>query len=115
MSLFQCDICGCMDNTALAIGEPLAGSKSYTKIFNWTGMEERTGKELCSSCAPALYSDGTKTKFGKWHNQFDRYFLAKGEFFTNDSGNLEHKESGRTDIRSMAYDVVDVGPRSNTL
>ena len=115
MSLFQCDVCGCMDNTALAIGEPLAGSKSYAKIFDWNGMKERIGKELCSACAPSFYSDGAKTKMGKWHNQFNRYFLDKGMFFTNSDGNLEHKETGRTDIEKMAYDVVDVGPRSNIL
>ena len=101
MSLFQCEHCGCCENTALTSG--------YLSInhdcFDWTGMEDREGKRLCSACNPAKFSDGTVSrKGGKWHGQFDRVFLPMGEFHTNREGNLQHTKTKSTDFRSFAID-----------
>ncbi len=97
MSLFQCENCGCCENTALA-GHSIKG---MSDIFDWTGIEYREGTHLCSACAPKKHSDGTPSGYGVWHGEFDRVFLPKGEFHTNKVGNLEHTETGSTDFRKF--------------
>jgi hypothetical protein len=98
MSLYQCEHCGCVENTALAM-QP----KTPTEWFDWTGIEDRKDLHLCSACMPTRYSDGTlASKGGSWHGQFDRVFLPKGMFKTNRRGNLEHIESGSEDFRKYA-------------
>ena len=98
MSLFQCENCGCVENTACAS----QGFKMMAEYFDWSGIENREGKLLCSVCGPTKYSDGTKTEFGVWHNRFDRKFLPKGKFKTNHQGNLEHIETGSVDYNKYA-------------
>lgn len=101
MSLFQCENCGCCENTALSS----QGCNGYfEKLFDWSYAPERKGMRLCSACAPTQYRDGSPTKFGEWHNVFTRIFLPKGEFFTNKVGNLEHKETGSEDFRKYALE-----------
>jgi len=101
MSLFQCGHCGCCENTALS-GQ---GCDAYAeKFYDWTGLENRKGKKLCSACAPTRYRDGTPTEFGVWHGQFDRTFLPRGKFRTARNGNLEHIESGDQDFRKYAIE-----------
>jgi hypothetical protein len=56
---------------------------------------------ICSFCDPAIQ---------KWHGQFDRIFLPKGEFKTNNKGNLEHISTGSEDFR--AYEISP-GERGN--
>lgn len=90
MSLFQCENCGCCENTALTT----TATKYAPEWFDWSAIEDRDGKLLCSVCAPTKYSDGSKTKYGVWHGEFDRVMLPMGEFKTNDDGNLEHIETG---------------------
>lgn len=91
MSLFQCENCGCCENTALSS----QGCKGwFEKAFDWSYAPERKGLLLCSACAPTHYRDGSSTRFGEWHNVFPRVYLPKGMFFTNGVGNLEHKETG---------------------
>ena len=86
MSLFQCEHCGCRENTALA-GH---GCNGYAESFyDWTGLEDRRGKKLCSACAPTKFSDGTPTRLGKWHGEFERVFLPMGAYRTDRFGNLE--------------------------
>ena len=99
MSLYQCEECGCRENTALGC---FIGSWKPT-LFDWTGIENRKGKKLCSACGPTHYSDGTATKFGQWHNQFRQLFLPQGKFIKNQQGNLEHIETGDTDLQK--YEV----------
>lgn len=70
MSLYQCEQCGAMENTALG---------SY-----WG--EER---KLCSECGPDR----------KWHGQFSKVLLPMGQFVTDRKGNLAHKDTGDTDVR----------------
>lgn len=69
MPLFKCDVCGCVENTALAC----QGCDGYAvTFFDWTGLEDRKGKKLCSECAPTRYGDGEPTEYGKWHGQFPK-------------------------------------------
>lgn len=94
MSLFQCENCGCCENTALAA----QGFQMMKSLFDWTYAPELEGKLLCSACGPVKYNDGTPTKFGKWHGVFSRQFLPKGEFHTNERGDLEHTATGSTNF-----------------
>lgn len=84
MSLFQCQHCGCRENTALS-NQGFAWPDDY----DWTGIEERKGMKLCSACGPAKLADGSDAEGGKWHGQFERVFLPKGEYRTDCVGNLE--------------------------
>ncbi len=61
MSLFQCDICGARENTALSGG--------YWK----------SAVKKCSEC-----------ETGVWHDEFPKLILPLGEFKTDRHGNLEH-------------------------
>lgn len=99
MSLFQCQLCGCCENTALAAQ---GCNGIFEDFFDWTGLEDRKGKRLCSACAPTRNSDGTPTTFGKWHGEFARVFLPLGMFKTARNGNLEHIETGDQDFRKYA-------------
>lgn len=104
MSLFQCGNCGCCENTALS-GQ---GCDGYAEQFyDWTGLEDRKGKKLCSACGPTRFSDGEATRFGKWHGQFERVFLPGGMFQTARNGNLEHIHSGDQDFRRYALPTGD--------
>ena len=99
MSLFQCELCGCCENTAFAS----QGCNGYAEqFFDWTGIEDRKGKKLCSACAPTKYADGTPTDFGVWHEVFARTFLPTGKFRTASNGNLEYIENGDQDFRKYA-------------
>jgi hypothetical protein len=92
MSLFQCEICGCVENTALSF----QGVKPMADDFDFTGIEDRKNKLLCSECAPTKFDDGTLTGLGTWHGRFDKKYLPLGMFKTNKSGDLEHIETGDT-------------------
>lgn len=102
MSLFQCENCDCVENTALS-SQGFAGS--FAKYFDWSYSPELEGKKLCSACGPTHYSDGEKTKYGKWHKRFPREFLPLGMFVTNKVGNLAHKETGSEDYRPYIIKV----------
>lgn len=94
MSLFQCQNCGCADNTSLTYH---GFNMWFVDDYDWTGIEERKGKKLCSACGPLKFKSGALTeKGGKWHNAFPRIFLPLGMFKTNSKGNLEHIETGST-------------------
>jgi hypothetical protein len=99
MSLFQCEHCGCCENTALG---RYWGAGVHDEFFDWVGIEGREGKKLCSACGPSAYRGGEPTRFGKWHGQFDRVFLPKGQFKTNQRSNLEHIATGDEDFRKFA-------------
>lgn len=99
MSLFQCQQCGCMENTALAC----QGCDGYAEtFFDWIGLEDRRGKKLCSACAPAKYSDGTPSGLGTWHGKFERVFLPMGMFRTDRQGNLERIDSSSETVKGDA-------------
>lgn len=88
MSIYQCDKCGCAENTALGWFH----SRNNTRL----ARQEVLGQKLCSACAPLNYPDGTRIKEfnGEWHNKFNRVYLPHGMFITNDKGNIEHINSG---------------------
>lgn len=101
MSLFQCQLCGCCENTALSF----QGCDGHmADSFDWTGIESRKGKKVCSACAPTNFAGGKPSKLGKWHGKFDRVFLPMGEFKTNRVGNLEHIQTGSETFRDFAID-----------
>jgi len=103
MSLFQCQNCGCCENTALAN----QGFPSHNvEYFSWGKIADRKNKRLCSACGPSTYKGGKPTKYGKWHGKFDRVFLPMGEFRTNQKGNLEHTKTGSEDFRSFAIKIT---------
>lgn len=102
MSLFQCEHCGCAENTALTSGH----MKFMHQYFDFTGIECRFGKRLCSACTPKKMSDGeANDESGEWHGQFDRVYLPIGEFFTNAVGNLAHKATGDENYRKFAIKI----------
>ncbi len=88
MSLFQCEVCGAIENTALA-SQGIGGHDFLIDLFDWTGIEERKGKLLCCVCAPTKYNDGTLTEFGEWHGRFKRTIEPLGKYRTGPDGNLE--------------------------
>jgi hypothetical protein len=64
MSVFVCDLCGCVENTALG--------HYWGKDFNSFGPELK-GKALCSECMPATYRDGSRNEDGgKWHGKWPK-------------------------------------------
>lgn len=77
MSLFQCEKCGCCENTALGYYWPTIISKE---------------PKVCSECHT-----------GTWHNKFRKILLPLGMFITNKEGNLAHKETGDTELEN--YEV----------
>jgi hypothetical protein len=70
MSLFQCEQCGCVENTACC-------------DYHWRKSEGKTA--LCSVCDPEI---------AKWHDRFVRTFLPIGMFKTAKNGNLAHIKTG---------------------
>jgi len=54
----------------------------------------------CSACCPL----GN----GKWHGEFDRIYLPKGEFETAPNGNLRHKKTLDEDIEKFAIKIEKV-------
>jgi hypothetical protein len=77
MSIYQCEICGCAENTAL-------GWYWYTK----NAGKQFEGKKLCSACAPTHYLNGLATGLGDWHEKFERIYYPIGTMKTDDEGNL---------------------------
>lgn len=90
MPIFQCEVCGCQENTALS----LQGTRPIADSFDWHGIENRKGMLLCSACAPIHFTDGEKTDLGVWHSMFERKYLPKGMFKIGQSGRLVHVETG---------------------
>lgn len=103
MSLFQCDNCGCCENTALS---SQGCNGFFEKLFDWSYAPERKGMRLCSACAPVKYRDGTSTEFGEWHRVFHRVYLPKGMFVTNSVGNLAHRDTGDEDYMKYAKEAA---------
>lgn len=101
MSLYQCEVCGGRENTACGH----YWDRKRISAYNWSGIESRKGKALCSACGPTQYADGKLTEFKGWHGQWPQLFLPLGEFKTNSDGNLEHKKTGDTDLE--AYRLTD--------
>tara|TARA_B100001057_G_scaffold463613_1_gene517879 strand:+ start:97489 stop:97860 length:372 start_codon:yes stop_codon:yes gene_type:complete len=97
MSIFQCQVCGCAENTACGW--------FHTRFNERLNKPEDLGIAKCSACGPQTYPSGDDNKNfnGEWHGRFKRRFLPHGEFFTNEQGNIEHVHSGL--IGNEAYEV----------
>lgn len=57
MSLFQCENCGCRENTALSF-QGDSGMRHMYDGFLWDNNQDRIGKKLCSACSPEYFIDG---------------------------------------------------------
>lgn len=66
MGVFVCDICGCVENTALGF---YWGHKDGHTYWSDPNFHE---KALCSACAPATFRRGEPSEFGVWHGKFPR-------------------------------------------
>ncbi len=67
MSLYICDRCHTIENTALGMFNRTSAHK------RWFGDAIEEGEKLCSACTPALFADGSPNrKGGTWHNEFHR-------------------------------------------
>lgn len=106
MSLFQCEVCGCRENTALAC----QGFYWMTDLFDWSYAPDREGKKLCSACGPTHYKSGKPSEWGSWHGKFERVFLPLGMFKTGRRGGLAHIETGDVDYHKYA---IPTPPQEN--
>ena len=100
MSIFQCQNCGCAENTACS-NQGFVEFSAQGNLYDWSYAPDRKGLLLCRACGPTKYASGKLMgdceswgKYGEWHNRFERRYLPLGSCFTNDDGNLEHKETG---------------------
>lgn len=70
MPLFVCAKCKCVENTALGLWWTREIMKDD---YVWTTVNiAYKGKGLCSECAPEMCTDGSTTRYGYWHNQFEK-------------------------------------------
>ena len=90
MSLYQCEKCGCIENTAL--GWYHCRNRMETNL-----PPELVGKKLCSVCGPTKLKSGEPIgRTGEWHGKFERRFFKKDSLCTNEEGCLSHKDSQKT-------------------
>lgn len=81
MSIFQCGVCGSIDNSALTWW--------YLKYkMDLWHRSELNGKALCSACTPRVFKSGDPTGMGKWHDKFERRFFKIGSLYTDPEGNV---------------------------
>jgi len=80
MSLFQCDKCGVIENTALT-----SGYVGWSSFDGWPaelrlkqGLD--VGGKYCSQCFD-----------GKWHVRFEREVYPLGTMETDNKGNVRRK------------------------
>lgn len=97
MSIFQCERCGCAENTASGV----AMFHYVPEHFDWSYAPDLEGKKLCSACGPRVRDDGVTPTMtaGKWHGVFRRVYLPMGMFKTDPEGNLAHIETLETDLQ----------------
>lgn len=83
MSLYQCDNCGVIENTAL-------GFYHSRGVKDWW-PEQYVDKKLCSECGPPTFKSGEPTEYGRWHGRFKKKFYPIGTMETDDEGNIRKK------------------------
>lgn len=66
MGVFVCDLCACVENTALGF---FWAAKSGRQFWKDPALHE---KHLCSACAPTEYRGGEPSELGAWHGKFPR-------------------------------------------
>ena len=73
MAIFQCDECGCAEDTAW-------GWLHNALIVDVT-LPEHLGTRVCSACAPAEWGPGRPIEgFGAWHDKFPRVYYPHKSF-----------------------------------
>ena len=65
MSIFVCDKCGCIENTALGF----YWGKNFKDMWADKSLQDLA---ICSECAPHEFSDGGKSGYGQWHGKFPK-------------------------------------------
>lgn len=86
MSLYQCDNCGCVENTALGW--------YHCRDCKRLTPKEYLGKALCCVCGPTKYPNGEPIEdMGKWHGRFERKFYPIGSLYTDHQGNVRDKKT----------------------
>lgn len=87
MSIYVCDRCHTIENSALGMFNRARAHK------RWFGDAIQEGEKLCSSCAPSHFVDGSPNrKGGKWHDAFNRelatpdWIHAQGDGFKMTAG-----------------------------
>lgn len=84
VSLYQCDKCSCVENTALG-------------HYHCRGMPEMwpaeyVNKKLCSACGPPKYRNGEPNEdCGQWHGRFKRECFPLDSLYTDRDGNVRFK------------------------
>lgn len=119
MSAFQCEKCGCVENTALSE----MGNDYLDHVLRWAEKSANKKKvqilqsykvalgsalsdpfpQVCSACCPVWYHEGEFAAapnpnptpgLGLWHGEFEQVFLPLGQYETCQStGDLIHKET----------------------
>lgn len=73
MAIFQCDECGCAEDTAY-------GWLHCSLLVDVT-KPEQLGTRVCSACAPSKWPIGNAIEgFGVWHDKFPRVYYPHGKF-----------------------------------
>ncbi len=84
MSLFQCDTCGCVENTATS-------GTYHVRNVERLMPKKFLGMKLCCVCGPDVWADGSNiSKTGKWHDLFTRKFYPVGTLYTDAQGNVRN-------------------------
>ncbi len=83
VSLYQCEKCGCVENTALGF--------YHSRTLSDLWPSEYTGKALCSECGPTKYRSGEPAQYGKWHGKFPKKVYPLDSLYTDDVGNIRRK------------------------
>lgn len=102
MSLFQCEWCGCICNTAIDCPKyrfSIPGGRQVAKKY--------IGINLCSVDGPKYYLDGTPTGYGKWHGVFPRKFFKKGSLKKTSDGGLVYKDGTPVNMKDGADEVIE--------
>ena len=88
MSLYQCEKCGCVENTSTGF--------YHCRDTDWYKEYQentRPGMKLCSVCGPLKYDDNKDTRYGKWHGRFTRKFYKLDSLYTDKHGNVRKKDN----------------------
>ena len=87
MSLYQCEECGCVENTSCGHYHCRDSKEMWAPEF--------VGRKLCSACAPTHFKSGEPVRRRDekegWHGRFERHFYPKGSLYTDDQGNVRNK------------------------
>ena len=82
MSIFICEKCKCVDNTATSEYWALTNKSLYKDYAFQDDLKEYIGKPLCSECAKIVYDNtgnNGKVVSGKWHDKFKKELATDEE------------------------------------